>query len=267
MDETHGMADVDSMFDRTQLLVGTLNMKNIQATSVMVAGVGGVGAFAVEALVRAGIGKIILFDGDIVSRSNLNRQLIALNSTIGKSKAELMYSRLKDINPNCEIIALKEYIRDDRMEEVLDKYHPDWVIDAIDTLSPKVFLLMNCYKRNIHTVSCMGSGGKYNPSAIQITDISQTYNCPLASQVRKRLHKMGVYEGISAVFSAEKVDASCIREEKSDNKITTIGTISYMPAMFGLMAASVVLRSIMNIECYKKQKDTKYYQDKKEFKL
>ena len=252
------------MTERTLLLLGKDNLEKLQQSCVMIAGLGGVGAFAAESVVRSGVNKVIIFDGDTVSRSNINRQLIALHSTIGISKAVLMEQRLKDINPDCEITAINEYVRDERMPELLDQYRPDWVIDAIDTLSPKVFLLVHCYKRGIKVVSSMGSGGKLDPSLIKVTDISQTFQCPLAHHIRKLLHKQGIYEGITAVFSQEKVSKECIVEEKSDNKRTAIGTISYMPAIFGLTAASVVIRELIGMESFKRVKDTKYYENKKE---
>ena len=256
-----------AMLERTRLLIGEDNLQKLQSSTIMIAGLGGVGAFACEAVVRAGVGKVIVFDGDTVSKSNLNRQLIALNSTIGKGKAELMRQRMTDINPKLDIIALNEYVRDDRMSDLLTKYHPDWVIDAIDTLSPKVFLLIHCYRMGIKTVSSMGSGGKFNPSLIKVTDISQTYNCPLASHIRKHLHKQGIYNGISAIFSPEKIANNATVEEINENKRTTVGTISYMPSIFGLTAASVVIREIIGMEAYQRKEDKKYYQDKKQFNL
>ncbi len=253
------------MLERTLLLLGEERLSKIRKTCVMIAGLGGVGAFAAEAIVRAGVEKVIIFDGDTVSQSNINRQLIALNSTIGKSKALLMQERLRDINPKCEIIAINEYVRDERMPELLDKYSPDWVIDAIDTLSPKVFLLIHCYRRGIRVVSSMGSGGKFDPLMIKVTDISQTFQCPLAHSIRKLLHKQGIYEGIIAVFSPEKVSKECVVEDKSENKRTTIGTISYMPPIFGLTTASVVIRETIGMESYQRVKDNKYYENKKTF--
>lgn len=252
------------MTERTLLLVGEQRMQMLSNACVMVAGLGGVGAYAAESIVRAGIKRIVIFDGDIVSNSNINRQLIALHSTIGMSKALLMEQRLKDINPDCEVISIKEYIKDERMPQLLNDYSPDWVIDAIDTLSPKVFLLAHCYKKRIKVVSSMGSGGKFDPSLVKITDISQTFQCPLAHHIRKLLHKQGIYEGIVAVFSPEHVSKDCTIEELSENKRTIVGTISYMPSIFGLMAASVVIRELMGMESYKRIKDNKYYENKKE---
>ncbi|MCQ2327557.1 MAG: tRNA threonylcarbamoyladenosine dehydratase [Bacteroidales bacterium] len=252
--------------ERTSLLVGQEGLQNLQKASVMVVGLGGVGAYAAEAIARAGVGKMIIIDGDNVSESNINRQLVALRSTIGKTKAEVLAQRIKDINPNIELTVISEYIRDERMKEILEQNPTDWVVDAIDTLSPKLFLLIHCYRMKRKVVSSMGSGGKLDPSKVTICDISQTYNCPLASHIRKHLHKQGIYEGIAAVFSPEEVKQEYCREEIGENKRTTVGTISYMPAIFGLSIASVVIRSLVGVEAYKKVKDTRYYKDKKEFK-
>lgn len=235
------------MTERTEILVGKENIEKLKQSSVLIAGLGGVGAFAIEAIVRAGVENIVIIDGDNVSKSNINRQLLALNSTINRSKAELMAERLRDINPNINLKVIDEYIKDERIKEILEENPTDWVIDAIDTLSPKVYLLVHSYNMNRKIVSSMGSGGKFDPSLIKITDISKTYNCPLAHHIRKQLHKNGIYKGITAVFSPEKVDKSRIVEERSENKRTTVGTISYMPALFGLNIASVVIRDIIDM--------------------
>lgn len=236
--------------DRTQLLVGEENMLKLQKNKVMVVGLGGVGAYAAEAIARAGVENMIIIDGDKISPSNINRQLLALHSTIGQSKAMLMAQRLKDINPNINLTVIDEYIKDGRMLQILQDNPCDWVVDAIDTLSPKVFLLAHCHRLGLRVVSSMGSGGKFDPQQVQITDISKTYNCPLASHIRKQLHKQGIYKGITAVFSPEKVNKSACREEFSENKRTTIGTISYMPAIFGLYIASVIITGTTCREYY-----------------
>lgn len=233
------------MLERTTLLLGKENIQKLQHSSVLIVGLGGVGAFVAESLCRAGVGNLTIVDGDIVSSSNINRQLLALNSTIGQSKAHLMAQRLKDINPNVQLNVIDEYIRDERMLEILRENPTDWVVDAIDTLAPKVYLLVHCYNLQRKVVSSMGSGGKLDPSLIRITDISKTYNCPLALHIRKQLHKKGIYKGITAVFSPEKVDKSKTIEERTENKRTTVGTVSYMPALFGLNIASVVIRDII----------------------
>lgn len=252
------------MNERTELLLGKEKADKLKQSSVLVAGLGGVGAYVCEALARAGVGKMTIIDGDVVSESNINRQLIALHSTIGRSKAELVRERLRDINPEIDVKLIDRYIRDEDMKQVLIEDDSDWVVDAIDTLSPKVYLLAIAKILNKKTVSSMGSGGKLDPSMIRVTDISQTYNCPLASHIRKQLHKKGIYEGITAVFSPEKADKNSMMEEKSENKRTTVGTISYMPAMFGLMVASVVIRDIVGLPYCAKVKDEKFYENKRQ---
>lgn len=251
------------MFERTELLIGKENQEKLKHSSVMVVGLGGVGAYAAENICRAGVGNMTIIDGDKVSSSNINRQLIAMNSTIDKSKALLMKDRLLDINPNLNLTVIDEYIRDDKMIDIIKNFEGDWIVDAIDTFSPKLYLIIHSIHFGKKIVSSMGSGGKIDPSLIQITDISQTYNCPLASMIRKHLHKNAIYEGVVAVFSPEKVPENAMIEDISTNKRTTVGTISYMPAMFGLMISSVVIRELIGKESYKKVKDTKYYANKK----
>ncbi|MBR1769337.1 MAG: tRNA threonylcarbamoyladenosine dehydratase [Bacteroidales bacterium] len=251
------------MRERTELLLGAENTEKLRNASVLIVGLGGVGAFAAEAIARAGVGEMTIIDGDVVSSSNINRQLLALNSTLTQSKAELMAQRIRDINPEIKLKVINEYIKDGRMKQILEENPSDWIVDAIDTLSPKLYLLIHAYAMKRKTVSSMGSGGKLNPSLVEITDISQTYNCPLASHIRKQLHKRGIYEGITAVFSPEPADKSRLKEERTQNKRTAVGTISYMPALFGLNIASVVIRDIIGVPFCAKIKDRKYYQNKK----
>lgn len=232
------------MDSRTTLLLGTDAVARLKHAHVLVVGLGGVGGYAAEALCRAGIGALTVVDGDCVSTSNINRQLIALHSTVGQSKAELFSQRLSDINPDCHLRVCNEYIRDERMIELLQEEHYDFVVDAIDTLAPKVFLLYHCRTLGIPVVSSMGSAGKLDPTQVQIADISKSHTCPLAAMVRKRLHKLGVRDGIQVVFSTEKVPPHAMIEEKGENHRTTIGTISYMPPIFGLYIASVVINHL-----------------------
>jgi len=214
---------------------------------VLVVGVGGVGAYAAESIVRAGIGHIVIVDADEVSESNINRQLIALHSTIGKPKVEVLAERLKDINPSLDVVPLKDYLRDERTEEVLSMFHYDYIVDAIDTLAPKVFLLYSAVQRGLPVVSSMGSGGKWDPSRIRIDDIDKSNYCKLARMVRKRLHHLGVRKGIKVVYSDEVVDHSVVVETEGEaNKHSNVGTVSYMPAIFGCMMGSVVIRDLIN---------------------
>lgn len=252
-----------SMFERTELMIGSDRLNRLRDSHVLVVGLGGVGAYAAEMLCRSGVGKLTLVDSDIVSQSNKNRQLLALDSTEGMFKTEVLYQRLKDINKDVELICLNEYLKDERILELLQVADYDYVIDAIDTLSPKLYLIANCVKLSIPIVSSMGSGGKLNPSLVQVADISQSYNCPLARMLRKKLHKFGIYQGINVVFSPEEVFEDCVKEERSENKRTNVGTISYMPAVFGCFAASVAIRDLIGELPKEKLKDTRYYHNKK----
>jgi tRNA A37 threonylcarbamoyladenosine dehydratase len=233
---------------RTLLLLGAENIEKLKSSHVLVAGLGGVGGYAAEMLCRAGIGKLTLVDGDVINPSNRNRQLLALKSKEGMKKAEIMKERLLDINPEIDLIIYPEYIKDERMIEIIEEAPYDYVVDAIDTLSPKIYLIHHSVKRNLKVVSSMGSGGKLDPSKVQIADIAQTFMCPLADILRKRLHKLGIYTGFKAVFSTEIIPAdSVIVVENELNKKSTVGTVSYMPPLFGCLCASVVIRELIGI--------------------
>ncbi|MFH0841433.1 MAG: tRNA threonylcarbamoyladenosine dehydratase [Bacteroidota bacterium] len=232
---------------RTELLIGTEKLKKLKASRVLVVGLGGVGSYAAEMICRAGAGSMTIVDGDKVHTSNRNRQLLALKSTEGRSKAELMAERLLDINPHLDLLAYNEYLKDDRMIEILDRGY-DYVVDAIDTLSPKVFLIYHSLQLKYPVVSSMGSGGKFDPLKICISDISETTDCTLARILRKRLHKLGIRDGFTAVYSPETTDKSKIVPASGEqNKASIVGTISYMPAAFGIACASVVIRDLTGI--------------------
>jgi tRNA A37 threonylcarbamoyladenosine dehydratase len=234
------------MYTRTELLVKAEGIKKLQEAHVLVVGLGGVGGYAVEQLCRAGIGNLTIVDGDTVSQTNINRQLIATVDTVGLSKAEVFQRRLSSINPNCNITVIDEFIRDDRMIEILKDKHYDYVVDAIDTLSPKVFLIYHCMQLGLPLVSSMGSAGKLDPSLIEVSDVSKSHTCPLAYLVRKRLSKLGVKKGFKVVYSSERVPEDAMIEDPSVNKRTTIGSMSYMPPAFGCFCASVVIRDILD---------------------
>jgi tRNA A37 threonylcarbamoyladenosine dehydratase len=231
---------------RTQLLLGDEPIAQLMSKNVLVVGLGGVGGICAEMIARAGVGKMTIVDADTVDLSNGNRQIPALHSTAGKLKAEVMAERLKDINPALDLTVKVIYIKDELTDQLLDEQQFDYAVDCIDTLSPKVFFIKACLDRKIPIVSSLGAGGKIDPSMVQVTDISKTYQCNLAAYVRKRLHSLGIYKGLTVVFSAEKVDQTKIIEtEKAYPKKSIIGTISYMPAIFGCTAASVVIRGLM----------------------
>ena len=234
--------------ERTELLVGSDKVKKMQAANVLVVGLGGVGAYAAEEICRAGIGKMTIVDGDVVESSNRNRQLPALISTTGKPKAEILAKRFRDINPDIELTIVNDFIRDEKIIELLKSQSFDYVVDAIDTLSPKVLLIYYAVQMGLKVISSLGAGGKIDPQKVQITDLSKSYNCKLARMLRKRLSKMGIKKGVIVVFSPEEVPENAVRIEEGQNKKSTVGTISYMPPIFGCFISSVVIRDIIQKE-------------------
>lgn len=235
------------MHTRTELLVKKEGIDKLKNAHVLVVGLGGVGGYCAEQLCRAGIGNLTIVDGDTVSVTNINRQIIATNDTVGQLKAKVFEERLHAINPQCNITTIAEFIRDDRMIEILKDKNYDYVVDAIDTLSPKVFLIYHCVQMGLKLVSSMGSAGKYDPSLVQVSDVSKSHTCPLAYLVRKRLSRLGVKTGFKVVYSSERIPEDAMIEDPSTNKRTTIGCISYMPPIFGCVCASVVIRDILGV--------------------
>ena len=229
------------------MLLGDEKLATLKNSHVLVVGLGGVGAYAAEMICRSGIGSMTIVDGDTVHTSNRNRQLPALQSTEGRAKAEVMGQRLLDINSGLRLTIINEYIKDERMIEIIDKGY-DYVVDAIDTLSPKVFLIYHTVNRKMPLVSSMGAGGKFDPLSVKISDISDTNNCSLARILRKKLHKLGVRNGFTAVWSPEEIDKEKVVPTNGEqNKASVVGTISYMPAIFGIACASVVIRDLAGI--------------------
>jgi tRNA A37 threonylcarbamoyladenosine dehydratase len=231
---------------RTQLMLGDEKVENLRNKNVLVIGLGGVGGICAEMIARAGVGKMTIVDNDKVDASNINRQIPALHSTVDQQKAQVLGHRLKDINPELELTILEVFIKEQITSNLLDSVAWDYVVDCIDTLSAKVFLIKGCLDRKLPIISSLGAGGKVDPSQIRIVDISQTHECNLAKYVRKRLQSLGIRKGLQVVFSPEKVDQSRIIEtEKAFPKKSIIGTLSYMPALFGCTVASVVVRDLM----------------------
>jgi tRNA A37 threonylcarbamoyladenosine dehydratase len=231
--------------ERTELLLGEKKLKKLKTANILVVGLGGVGAYAAEQLCRAGVGKMTIVDGDVVETTNRNRQLPALISNLGKPKAEVLASRFRDINPEIELTVVYEYIQDEKTVDLLKSQPFDYVVDAIDTLSPKVFLVYHSLQLGLKVVSSMGAGGKLNPQKVQVADISKSYNCKLAKMFRKRLSRLGVKKGVKVVFSSEEIDENAVRLEEGQNKKSTVGTISYMPPVFGCFISSVVIRDLV----------------------
>lgn len=236
---------VDNWKERTELLIGAEGIAKLQNAHVLVAGLGGVGGYAVEQLCRTGIGKLTIIDADVVQPGNRNRQIIALKSTENRKKAEVFQERLLDINPGIQLIVKPEYLCDSSIDEALNCNY-DFIVDAIDTLTPKVQLLVKAKLKGFKIVSSMGAGGKLDPSEIQIADISESHHCKFAFMVRKYLRKYNIHDGIQVVFSPESVAKNAIIEISGEKyKKSAVGTISYMPPLFGCYCASVVIRSIL----------------------
>lgn len=229
---------------RTALLLGEPNIDKLQQSRILVVGVGGVGAYAAEMLVRAGVGCMTIIDSDRVAPSNINRQLIAMHSTVGEVKVEVLAQRLLDINPSLLLSVRHEYLDVEAVSTLLQEGY-DYVVDAIDTVAPKVALLAYCLQHNIAVVSSMGAGARRNPSLIQYADIADTCHCGLARAVRSRLRKMGIRKHLPVVFTPEEPHAHAIQEVEGErNKRTTVGTVSYMPTIFGCYLAAHVINKL-----------------------
>lgn len=238
------MADI-SWLSRTELLIGKEKLTKLQNSHVLVVGMGGVGSFAAEFICRGGIGTMTIVDGDTVDPSNRNRQLPALSTTHGLSKADVMAERLLAINPYLKLNVIKEFITPGRAEEILSQ-HFDYVVDAIDSITPKLIFLKTAFEKKVPIISSMGAGAKLDPTKLQVVDISRTYNCPFAQYVRKRLKEFKIRKGIKTVFSPEEpIKESLMLTDGTKFKKSAYGTISYLPAAFGGVCASVVIRDLI----------------------
>lgn len=230
---------------RTRLLLGDEKMQRLQKAHVLVVGLGGVGAYAAEMICRAGVGRMTIVDADTVQPTNINRQLPALHSTLGMSKAAVLEKRFRDINPEIELTVLPVFLKDENIPELLDAAPYDFVVDAIDTLAPKCHLIAETMIRRIKIVSSMGAGAKSDITQVRFADIWDTYHCGLSKAVRKRLQKMGIKRKLPVVFSTEQADAKAVLlTEEEQNKKSTCGTVSYMPAVFGCYLAEYVLKRL-----------------------
>lgn len=239
---------MDEWISRTALLLGEDTCKMLAGKHVMVVGVGGVGAYAAEMVARAGVGILTVIDADTVKESNINRQLLADTTTLGQEKAQLMQERLLRICPALTVNALSVFIDPDNVADILQQYRPDFVIDAIDSIAPKIALITYCLQQRIGIVSSMGAGGRIDPTALRYADISQTSYCSLARTVRTRLKANGIYKGLPVVYSIEPANKDAvIKVDDERNKCTTVGTISYLPALFGCYLASYCIRQLSNL--------------------
>lgn len=235
--------------ERTALLLGEEAVAALARTRVLVVGVGGVGGYAVEALARAGVGSLVLVDADCVAESNLNRQIPALRSTIGVPKVEALRVRIADINPQCHVEVIGRFVTADDAAGLIESTAPDFVVDAIDSVAPKVALIEAAYRRKIPLVSSMGAGGRVDPAQIRYADISETFHDGLARAVRQRLRDRGITSGVRTVFSTEQPRRSALTyTDELPNKRTSYGTVMWIPAMFGLYMAAYAVRKLTAID-------------------
>jgi tRNA A37 threonylcarbamoyladenosine dehydratase len=239
------MKQIEPWMGRTRLLLADEQLEKLINSNVLVVGLGGVGGIASEMIARSGVGKMTIVDADTIDTTNRNRQIPALFSTEGKVKADVLAERLLDINPDLELTVLPEYFKDKRTNEVLNAGKFNYVLDCIDTLSPKVFFIKACIEKGIPIVSSMGAGSKVDPTRVRVADLSETHTCNLARYVRKYLHKLGIHSGVKAVFSdEERMETAQVVIADGKNKKSVVGTISYMPAVFGCTVASVAIRDL-----------------------
>lgn len=233
---------------RTTALIGEENLNKLINSHVLVVGLGGIGSFAAEFIARAGVGKMTIVDGDVVDPTNRNRQIQAMTSTHGMSKADLMYERLKDINPEIQITVIKEFLSPTKAFEIIQQDNYDYIVDAIDSFTPKLNLLKAAYQLQKKIIASGGAGGKTDPAKIQVADVSNTHHCVFMQMVRKRLKKEKIYTGIDFVFSPElQSKTALIMTDGTNYKRSAYGTISYMPAAFGGVCASVVIRELIKV--------------------
>jgi tRNA A37 threonylcarbamoyladenosine dehydratase len=234
-----------SWLSRTKLLIGEEALHQLAQSHVMVVGLGGVGSYAAEFIARSGVGSMTIIDGDVVDPTNRNRQLPALATNHGVSKALIMKERLLAINPELDLQVIQEFINPEMVLQQLS-HKLDYMIDAIDSITPKITFIKTAYEQGLRLVSSMGAGAKLDPTQLKVVDISKTYNCPFAQQVRKTLRKHNIRRGIKVVFSPEEpVKESLMLTDGKNYKKSAYGTISYLPAVFGAVAASVVIRDLI----------------------
>jgi len=231
--------------ERAELLFKPEGIEVLKKANVLIVGLGGVGSFAAEFIVRAGVGNITIVDGDTVDITNVNRQLPALHSTVGQPKVEIVGDRLMDINPELNLTRIQEFLSPERAFEIVTKDF-DYVLDCIDSITPKLNLIVAAKRARVKVISNMGAGGKMVAGKVVVKDISKTDVCPLAKVIRKRLRKMGINKGVKAVFSLEKADESSLKMTDGSNyKRSFYGTNSYIPGLFGLYSAETVIRHLL----------------------
>ena len=236
--------------ERTELLIGESSIQNLKNSHVLIVGLGGIGSFAAEFIARSGIGEMTIIDGDCFDITNKNRQLTALDSTINKNKARVLEERIKDINPTLQINVLEEFVVPTRVWEILNEFKPDYVMDCIDSVTPKLEWIKACLRLKIKIISHLGAGGKIDPSKVQVAKLENVYNCKLGHHIKKRLKRERVnFKRVKAVFSIEIQDKDSLKLTDGTNfKRSFYGTISYMPGLFGLHGSAEVIKYLSNLK-------------------
>ncbi len=233
--------------ERAELLFKKEGLENLKNSNVLVVGVGGVGSFAVEFLARAGVGNLTIVDGDVVDITNINRQLPALHSTVGMTKIDVVGDRLLDINPELNLTKVQEFLSPERAFEIVDEKY-DYVLDCIDSVTPKLNLIIGAKRKRVKIISSMGAGGKMEAAKVKVADITNTVNCMFAKTIRRRLKEHKI-DKLKVVFSSEIQDESSLKMTDGSNyKKSFYGTNSYMPGLFGLYMAETVIRYLLKKE-------------------
>lgn len=235
---------MEKWLERTALLYSEEKIEKLQNSHVLIVGLGGIGSFAAEFIARAGVGTMTIIDGDVFDPTNKNRQLTALDSTIGKNKAFVLSERLMEINPKLKLNVVQEFVLPDRVWELLEEYKPDYVMDCIDSVTPKLEWIIACKRLKIKIITHLGAGGKIDPSKVKVSKLESTHNCKLGAHIKKRMKRKQIsLRGIKAVFSEELQRKESLKMTDGTNfKKSFYGTISYMPALFGLMGAAEVIQ-------------------------
>jgi tRNA A37 threonylcarbamoyladenosine dehydratase len=239
---------MSNWLERTELILGKEQINRLKNAHVLIVGLGGIGSFAGEFIARAGVGTMTIIDGDVFDITNKNRQLTALDSTIGRNKAVVLAERIREINPEIKLNVIEEFVLPERVWEILDEYKPDYVMDCIDSLTPKIEWIIACKKKNVKCISHLGAGGKTDPSKVRVAELNNSFNCQLGHHVKKRLKKRNIgFKGVRCVFSEEIQQKQSLKMTDGSNfKASFYGTVSYMPALFGLYGASEVIDYISN---------------------
>lgn len=234
-------------FSRTELLIGTEGLERLRRSSVLVFGVGGVGSHCIEALARSSVGRLVLVDNDTVSLTNINRQSIAYRSTVGRYKTQVMKERIADINPDCQVVTIEDFVLPDNLEQIMKDAGggPDYIIDAIDTVSAKIAIAEYAKNQGIPLISSMGTGNKLHAELFTITDLSKTSVCPLCKVMRRELKKRGI-ERLKVLYSEEVPLKPSVPSEEETAKRATPGSISFVPPVAGLLIAGEAVRDLLN---------------------